>query len=328
MKLMHSKILEDKHNILISPLNWGLGHASRCVPIIRQLLNSGVKVYIAGSGASASLLKQEFPNLEFIYLKSFTMKYSKSNSQIWAVLRSFPNLIYRTIVEHYQLKAIIKKYNIDLVISDNRFGLWNENLDTVFITHQLMVKMPKKIKWLEPLVWRLNGVFIKKFTKCWVPDFKDTDLALSGDLAHNVPLYNNVEFIGILSRFTANNNIEMQKGLCVAVLSGAEPQRTIWQNQLLKKLQNSKHTKVVLVEGLPNASYTTYDIGEIQVVPYLSADRLQDLLLQAEQIICRSGYSSIMDLYAINKLKYAELIPTPGQPEQEYLAEFIQKFLQ
>jgi UDP:flavonoid glycosyltransferase YjiC (YdhE family) len=320
--------MKTPRRILISPLDWGLGHASRIIPLIDKHLELGDNVIIAGSGMSLNLLKKQFPHLQSIEIPSFTMRYSAGKSQVWAVAKAFPSLIYYSIKEHKALKRIVNEENIDFIISDNRFGLFHKTVSSAYITHQLLIKLPKGWTWLEPFVAFVHRYIINKFTECWVPDFEDSENALAGELSHPTKLPKNVKYIGALSRFNFSERSVGTHGSCVsnqilAILSGAEPQRTIFENELLTSLQNNPSENIILIKGKIEAEQKITKVGKVTVYNYMNTEQLQEYILKADKIICRSGYSSIMDLYALGKLKNATLIPTPGQTEQEYLAEYI-----
>ena len=319
--------MKTPRRILISPLDWGLGHASRIIPLINRYIEQGDNVIIAGSGLSLSLLKKQFPTLESIEIPSFSMRYSAGKSQVWAVAKAFPRLIYYSIREHSALKRIVKEENIDFIISDNRFGLYHKTVPSAYITHQLLIKLPKGWAWLEPFVAFVHRCIINRFTECWVPDFEDMSESLAGELSHPAKLPRNVKYIGILSRFSERcipyGRETITPNLALAILSGAEPQRTIFENELLTSLQNNTSENIILIQGKIEAEPKITKVGKVTVYNYMNTEELKEYMLKADEIICRSGYSSIMDLYALGKLKNATLIPTPGQSEQEYLAEYI-----
>lgn len=350
--------MKTARRILISPLDWGLGHASRIIPIIDRYIEQGDNVIIAGSGMSLNLLQKQFPSLKSIEIPSFKMKYSAGNSQVWAVAKAFPRLIYYSIKEHKSLKRIVKEENIDFIISDNRFGLFHKTVPSAYITHQLLIKLPKGWTWLEPFVAFMHRCIINKFTECWVPDYEDVGESLAGELSHPTIMPRCVKYIGVLSRFSkrctpygretlitgcardfaparlcisklnialaySQNSSLLTPNLVLAILSGAEPQRSILEEELLTSLQDDPHENIILIQGKVEAEQKVSKVGKVTVYNYINTEELQEYILKAEKIICRSGYSSIMDLHALGKLKNATLIPTPGQTEQEYLAEYI-----
>jgi len=304
--------------ILICPLNWGLGHATRCVPIIQQLIAEGHELVLVSDGFPLQFLRQEFPALRVIELPSYPVHYSVGKSQIAAMFRSFPAIVKGIIREHNWLKILLKNEHFDQVISDNRFGMWSKKVHSIYISHQLMVKMPKGLKLFEPLVWLIHRCIINRYNECWIPDTKENG-GLSGGLAHKYPLPRNAKFIGILSRFKNIKEIQPNTNFeVVAVLSGVEPQRTLLEKEIIKRYSGAKH-QTLIVLGQPREVKKEIKIGNITFVSHLSSPELAGYLVGAKHIISRSGYSTIMDLSTLNCLQKAELIPTPGQTEQEYL---------
>lgn len=290
--------------VLVAPLNWGLGHATRCIPIINDLLKEGQEVVIGGDGESLELLRSEFPSLWCRYIPSFKIRYSKSNSQVFAMLRCLPSIVRNSIKEHREIKRIVKDLQIDKVISDNRFGLYGSGVQSIYITHQIMVKMPKGLKWLEPLVYRIHKHIIEKFDECLVPDYENPDDSLASDLTHKYPLPCNAKFIGPLSRFTnLKPFVKPQKCDVLAILSGVEPQRTMFENAVRERFQD-KNLNVIIAKK--------YRATEL--LPYI---------LGADKIICRSGYTSVMDMHLLGVSDKVEWSATPGQTEQEYLLQIV-----
>ena len=164
-------MLNTKKRVLIAPLDWGLGHATRCILIIREFLNIGTEVIIAANGKTESLLKQEFPNLQFVKLRGYEVSYARKNSFLKICLQ-IPKIISVIIYEHQWLKRIIKDFQISMAVSDNRYGLWNKKITSIFITHQIRLKLPSLLSFFEPLTYFINLLFINKYNFCWIPDFE------------------------------------------------------------------------------------------------------------------------------------------------------------
>jgi len=304
--------------ILICPLNWGLGHATRCVPVIRQLLADGHEPVLVSDGYPLEFLRQEFPTLRFIEYPSYPVFYAAGKSQVGAMLFILPNILKGILNEHTWLRNLLQTEQFDQVISDNRFGMWNKQVHSIYITHQLMVKMPFYLKFLEPLVHRIHKAFINRYDECWIPDVEGK-IGLSGDLSHKYPLPLHAAFIGPLSRFREMENTQPDARFkVVAVISGVEPQRTIFEKSLIDRFKNADYSTLI-VAGLPQSEKIVEQINSITLISHLHDQELASVLLGATKIISRSGYSTIMDLKALNCLYKAEFIPTPGQTEQEYL---------
>jgi uncharacterized protein (TIGR00661 family) len=309
-------------NVLVCPLDWGLGHATRCIPIIKILIEQKYNVIIGSDGLPKELLRQEFPELKFINLKGYNISYPQSGSMTWKMITSTPKILFSIFKEHKRLKEIIQKHHIDIVISDNRFGLWNKKIKSIFITHQLRILSPTRNKFIENLLHKINLYFIKKYDECWVPDTED-DINLSGELSHHLQYKKNVFFIGPLSRFevSGNENINNQYDF-IAIISGPEPQRTIFENMVTMQIKNTS-LKGNIVVGKPNENKIIKLNENINIISHLETSELQKMILNSKVVICRSGYSSIMDLCFLNKK--AILIATPGQTEQEYLSGYLKK---
>lgn len=219
--------------VLIAPLDWGLGHSTRCIPIIRYLLERGVEVVIGADGRPMQLLRMEFPSLEFVQMSGYNISYPKRGSMALKIAVQIPKILAGIKREHELLKKIIQENKIDAVISDNRFGLWSKEIPCVFITHQVMVKSPFGEKWIH----QLNKKYISRYTECWVPDSEKD--GLSGDLAHKFKLPENAKFIGMLSRFYTPqppSMVELSVNSLLVILSGPEPQRTVLEGKIIKQL--------------------------------------------------------------------------------------------
>lgn len=310
--------------VLVCPLNWGLGHATRCVPLIYQLKDESHEVVIASDGHPLKLLQEEFPELRFIYSTSYNIRYNKGNSQVTAMLHSLPAIFLGIIREKKWLNRLLKGEHFDRVISDNRFGLWHSKSNCVYMTHQLMIKMPRALKWTEAIVWLGHRFFINQFDECWIPDHAGKN-NLSGDLSHKYPLPKQARFIGPLSRFsTINADVPEKLFPIVALISGPEPQRSLFEQEVLQWLRNQDQ-KALLIRGLPASSETIGTVDHITLLNHLSTKKLAGALLHSKIIICRSGYSTIMDLDALGVLNRTYISPTPGQTEQEYLARYLIK---
>ncbi len=238
------------------------------------------------------------------------------------MLFSFPKILLGTIKEHILLKKIITNYDIDIVISDNRYGLWSKKKYSIFITHQIMIKMSKRLQFIEYPVFLLNKFFISKYDEVWIPDYKGSN-NISGDLSHKYTAHKNTKFIGILSRFDyfVNKKTETPKKTydIVAIISGPEPQKTIFFDLIYKKLMQT-NKKVLIIAGKPGKK-SFVKKKNIEIVNHLTTKEMFFVLKSSELIISRAGYSTIMDLLVLNKK--ALLVPTPGQTEQEYLSEHL-----
>ncbi|MDQ6609403.1 MAG: glycosyl transferase family 28 [Bacteroidota bacterium] len=305
--------------VLVAPLDWGLGHATRCVPVIRQLLKEGCTVLLAGNHKVKAVLQPEFPQLEFFYLHGYEIEYASTSWGLpFKIVAQIPTIFSAIKKEERWLKDLMQKEGIDAVISDNRYGLQSSKIPSVFITHQLRIRTP--LTFADNLLQKINYHYINRFTACWIPDAAGIN-NLSGELGHpqkgpKTPL----RYIGLLTRFSGRQNIA-QKHLLI-ILSGPEPQRTMFEKRLIEDLK--AYTKpVIFIRGLPGATATIKMAANISVYNHLPASELEERIGEASFIISRCGYSTVMDMAAMQKK--AILIPTPGQTEQQYLAKHLMK---
>ena len=323
---------------LVAPMNWGLGHASRCIPLVRRLIREGHEVILGGDGESLTLLRK--------HLAPLNLRYSAGKSQVWAMLKALPKLFLWSLKDHAMLQAVLREEPIDYVLSDNRFGLFvdrpttiDQRPTTIYLTHQLHIMLPRPWRWLEPLVARLHARTYTRFNKVWIPDYEDADKSLAGELSHPNDVRRNdvrctIEYIGPLSRFEdydrSQDNPIAQNYTIVAVLSGLEPHRTLLEKEIVARYLDTDE-QVLIVQGLVNRPNTRFKRRNITLVPSITDAELVPALMNAKHIIARSGYSTIMDLHALGLLPsknetpnpQIELIPTSGQPEQEYLSAYF-----
>ncbi len=306
----------NRPKILLAPLDWGLGHATRCIPIIKELINQNCDVIIAAQGRTFSLLKNEFPALNFLPLMGYKINYSRKKYLLpLKMLSQFPKIAFTIYKEQQWLKETVKKYKIDGIISDNRFGMFHSKIPSVYLTHQLLIKTGNSFT--ESIAQQIHYYFINKYKECWVPDFKE--LGLAGELSHPKKVPENVKYIGALSRFEWQADI-IKYDLMISI-SGPEPQRTIFEKQILNELKTYKG-KSLVIRGLPEKTEDPKNENpQVEIKNHLSASLLNEAMLQSEMIISRCGYTTIMDLIKLQKK--AILIPTPGQTEQEYLAKYL-----
>lgn len=312
-----------KPHVLICPLEWGLGHFTRCIPIIKIFEIRGYKISVAGTKQYQNLLNRYFSSLEYIYLPSFTIK-RYSRCLFLGLILKLPVFLYETIRENVQLKRILKYNNIDIVISDNRYGLWNRKKYCILITHQLNIQLPRVIKIFSHIIWSITRVAISKFDECWVPDFEEKSISVSGNLSHSSKISSNIRYIGLLSRFA--NNSSMRDDLknydfkLLVILSGPEPFRGILENIIIREAERIKISTLIL-RGIPENQNVP---GESKLVKYINFpedDAFQFLVTRAQFIVCRSGYSTLMDIITLGRK--AILVPTPGQTEQLYLSKWL-----
>lgn len=317
--------------ICISPLDWGLGHATRCIPIIQALQSLGHAIYIGVEGHHEVILREAFPTATFLHLRGYRVRYTKKRSLFFLnILLQGPKILYSAINEYWWLKKMHRDYQFDLIIADNRVGFFHKKVTSIFITHQLHLIMP--YRWATWLFQQIQYLWLNNFSACWVPDIEGPN-NLSGILANpkqkpSIPLW----YMGCLSRLystlqdevaQSKSEIEVKDKITfLGIVSGPEPQRGLLENILWVE-GNQINKKFVLVAGLPlNKKYHKASANGI-VFNHLNGPALAQQIQRAEYIICRGGYTSLMELIPFGKKLI--FVPTPGQTEQEYLGALWQK---
>ena len=298
--------------IFISALDWGLGHATRCVPLIKQLMQDNVMI-LGVTPITALIFNEEFPSLKKVNVEPYNIRYSNTTPLSVRLLLDASRILRVVKKERLQLQKIIKEYQIDVVISDNRFGMYEKSVHCIYITHQLNIQAGL----FSEIANKVHHHFIKQFNEVWVPDFEEDNKSLAGKLSRNI-IHQNVNYIGTLSRLSIVDKSENQYDyLCL--ISGPEPLRNDLEKALIKKA-NQSDKRICFVRGTTKElkSFINKNVIVFDMPP---AKELSQLILNATTIICRSGYSTLMDLQHLQKKNYI-FVPTPGQDEQEYLAKY------
>ena len=311
----------NKKRVLVAPLDWGLGHTTRCIPIINQLLKHEVTVLIACNEWQKAVLSKEFPHCAFLHIPGYNIRYARSKTGLLLKLITQVPKILRSIQrENNWLKMAIKQYQVDGVISDNRFGLHHKKIPCAFVTHQLLIKNPMG-RYFEKILQKLNYSKINRFSECWIADYPGVP-NLAGNLSHprNKPVIP-CWYIGPLSRMQSIQETKKDNRILI-VISGPEPQRSAFEEIVFSQVPFYDPT-VTIVRGLPTEKGNSSDVKNATIFNYLGTSQLNKEFNHASFIICRSGYSSVMDVHAIGAR--AIFIPTPGQTEQEYLADYLQE---
>ena len=305
--------------VLIAPLNWGLGHASRCIPLVYELLKHDCKVVLCGNGASLNMLAQEFPSLETVELHNYNIKYSQSKSTfLIKMILSLPAFFLSIRKDKKSAKQIAKHFSPLLIISDNRYGFKNKDIPSVLITHQIHPLLPHSLRFMQNLFLKRMHALMRDFNHIWVPDY-NAGPNLSGILSHNTSFRKHVTYCGHLSRLQPNRMTNKKEYDVMCIISGPEPQRSIFETYCLKLAESHKHLQFCIAAGNTDIK-TEYSSSNIDYFSHPQTQKFEALLSSSACVVCRSGYSTIMDLFSMGKK--AILIPTPGQTEQQYLAAF------
>ncbi len=313
--------------ILFCPLHWGLGHIARDVPLIKEFLKHGHRVVVAASPTLVAWIKTEIPEIETTYFYGPDIRYSKNKLLFLSLLNQLPGLLSWPRKERKRTAELVVKYKPDLIVSDNRYGARHPNVYSVIITHQLMVKMTSWLKWLEMPLHHLIKTLIRQFNECWIPDFS-AEHSLAGDLVHKYPYPSNSRLIGPLSRFDditlQNKKIPVPVEHSIfAIISGPEPQRTIFEEKIRTLLRNYRGIVTIAKGSGSHKQLKQTEDEQLRVYDHLTKNEMLKNIYSHNTILSRSGYSTIMDMYFIKKSIW--LSPTPGQTEQMYLANYHHK---
>ncbi|MCO6463542.1 MAG: hypothetical protein J5I52_05270 [Saprospiraceae bacterium] len=307
-----SPLFNENDIVIIAPLNWGLGHASRCIPVIKWLTKCCKKIIIASDGDALQLLQKEFPDLACERLPAYGIQY-KYNSIVANIAVSSIGILRAINQEKKKAEQLVKKYNATVILSDNRLMFRSSLSRNIYMTHQWKILHPNRF--ISYLATSIHRYFIRQFDICIIPDY-DGKKALCPALSSGA--MDNAVYIGPLTRIEKK---EIDKDIDIlVVLSGPEPQRTILESKLLTVLVKMRDQSIVFVRGV-DTNQNDFGANHIQVIDIMTGETMANVLNRAKLLISRSGYSTVMDVHHLN-LK-AIWIPTPGQTEQEYLGEIL-----
>ncbi len=304
--------------VLVTPLDWGLGHATRVCPLI-DYLRQKHEVIIAASGRGYAFLSRRYPDLLVLRVPALRLRYMRSRALfdlglVWIGVK----LMVNYVIDRLWIGFITRHYAIDLIVSDNRFGMYSTGRKSYFIAHQLYPIFPGRMRFLEKLGMGVYHRLIRKYDVCLVPDYPGEERRLAGQLSRPLPGME-VQYLGLLSRFYDVECHEKGGYDVVAMVSGIEPHRRLLIQKIINQLKDSQY-RVLVVGGRPDRFFDQ-KIKNIRIVSHLDDRELCAYLLGAKVIIARAGYSTIMDLLTIGRS--AIIIPTPGQTEQEYIAQWL-----
>lgn len=310
-------------HILISPLDWGLGHASRCVPIIRHLLNRGCRVTVAASGNSLTLLQNNFgPSISYQAIKGYNITYSKNpKGFVWKILRQIPKLFLQIKQERNWLEDFCKAQEIDGIISDNRYGLYHPTIHNIILTHQWQI-LSNISTFADRFLLQEHQKMLTKFDRIWIVDDSSKNLAgklskpATGKLNKPFTYIGHLSQLRMLSSKTEQSSASASKEILI-LLSGPEPARTQLLHQILAQAEHLEQYNFQIIAGSEDKPSTS--MPHISILGLANTQEIEQEIAKADLVICRSGYSTLMDLIATQSK--ALCIPTPGQSEQEYLAE-------
>jgi hypothetical protein len=302
----------EKDVVLVAPLNWGLGHAARCIPIIQFLALRCKKVVIAADGEALFLLQREFPHLKSYKLASYKVRY-RFDSIFLNVVYMIPSILRALFSDLYKADSLVKLTGATVIISDNRLTFRNKRAINLYMTHQYFIL--HSYKWVGTLASHLHQYFIRKFSACLIPDFPGSASlcpALSGPEAPEK------YFMGPLTRIRYKP--QPSRWDIVFLPTGPEPQRSVFANVISDELTKLTEYSILMVGSKSLSPVYALPPPHIDVVEWPSSQEMEDILNASRLLISRSGYTTCMDIFHLPLC--AILIPTPGQTEQEYLAVF------
>jgi UDP:flavonoid glycosyltransferase YjiC (YdhE family) len=309
--------------VLVSPLSWGLGHATRDLPIIRHLLERGHAVTIAACGRALPLLQREVPQCDFVELPDYPTPYSSGPYFVPKFLAMSPVMLCAVEMESVRVRRLLRRQKFDLILSDNRFRVRSRHIPSFVIAHQLRFMTPPWLIALEFLTEFFNHVYLHPFDRIIVPDVADPERNLSGRLSHDMRWLKDsprVYYAGVLSS-VAPMDVPQDVDVFVSI-SGPEPQRTQLEEIILGQIESVPGERIVVTLGKPEAAETRRIGDRITVHGFLDRAGQQEMLNRARMVICRSGYTTVMELAELGRK--ALFIPTPGQTEQEYLGRLYE----
>ncbi len=306
--------------VLTAPLDWGLGHATRLLPILRRWQAEGAELIIGVNDSTSAFLQAQLPTATFEEVPSYNISYARNGFDVIAGLRLLPHVFRAIRQEHKVVAKLVVKYQPQLILSDNRFGFRHSQVQSIIISHQLNLQYPKSVSVFGKIGQRFNTRWLQKFDKVWIPDTKAH--TLSGILSQHPTI--KATPIGYLSRFQSQNYPKpIDKDYILCIVSGPEPLRSALEN-IFRVEAEIHQQQIVLLGGRPFAANESKESKYVQYFSHLPDEHFAAYLQHAKCVVSRSGYSSLMDYIAIG-CQRVFLIPTPGQSEQEYLADRLQK---
>jgi hypothetical protein len=302
-----------KKRILLSPLNWGMGHVARCIPLVKLFIENGNTIFVAGNKEQLRVFKSYFPDINYIEHDGYPFVFGKRGDFSLDLFKQFRKLKKRLFNELIVVDSLVESNKIDIVISDHRYGFRSERVHSIVMTHQLNLPL----RWFEGWVQKIHYKQLRKFNEIWVPDSSDSSFA--GNLSIN-GLNFNATYIGILSRFSVYEKISEKTIDKVIILSGPAIYAKVFLHEQLLSVSQDEQNVVII------ASQEIADLHQNSTVKILASTdwkACDQLILSAKKIVVRSGYSSLMDLVEL-KTPF-QITPTPGQREQEYLFDLWYK---
>jgi len=305
-----------QQRVLIAPLDWGMGHATRCIPLIKSYQEIGYHVIVAAPSHLLNRLMPALSKVDAVTLAGYNIHYHK-NLPVWlSVLVQLPKIRKAIRNEHQWLLKQVKELNLHLVVSDNRYGLWHPSIRSVMISHQLQPKPPFGARFCAPIIQRVMRQLLKNFDEIHVPDFEGPQ-RLSGALSEPFDGLPQITYIGPLSRFTRASTLEIVPHSMLALLSGPEPHYSTFYHTMRLNAHKEGLSFRALGWKMPK------NANEADMLLNPDDEQFAAEVAKSATIVCAAGYSTLCDLLVLKRK--ASLFPTLGQTEQEYLAKRFNK---
>ena len=272
-------------------------------------------------GRALHLLRRELADygksVGYVDLPDYPLRYPEHREEFFPkMVLGLPHMASALIEEHRRYLALHRKRRYGLVISDNRYGVFEAHTPSFLITHQLRILNPWRIRLLEELTQIYTAFIVKYFTGVLVPDFEEE--GMTGVMSHGLRFIppEKVFYTGPITSFS-RREIPEDVDLFITI-SGPEPQRTIFEREVLSQISDLEGLNYYVSLGTPDGEGR----GE-RILPYLPTGEREVLMNRSRVVLSRSGYSTVMDLFFLGKRAF--LVPTPGQPEQEYIADLLDR---
>ncbi|MEF8794417.1 glycosyltransferase [Thiohalorhabdus sp.] len=305
--------------ILFAVHDWGLGHATRDLVLIRGLLEANNEVVVLSTGRALRLLQEEIGDrCELVELRDIPKPLSRRPAAFYVKMSLALPLVFATFVRERRFaRALVARKGIDRIVSDSRFGVALREVPSYYVFHSLRQIIPGRPYYLEKMVECAQKGLLSRARRILVPD--EPENGLSGELAHDLSCDwgDRLRYIGALSSVSAQAG---QTGVDYFIsISGAEPQRTLFEERVLAQVADLPG-RVVVALGKPDSETRKPDQDRVVIYNYLNRQDQQAMMNRARLVICRSGYTTLMELAQLHKP--ALFVPTPGQSEQEHLADY------
>ena len=299
--------------VITGALDWGLGHLTRLITLMKK---SEVSQWlILATADQKKIYQKDFPKAIFYETESLNWQWSGTQSAVKEMFRQRKKWNRQLRSDQKLVEEIVIKHKVDSILSDNRYGLYHENIPSIILTHQL--NLPTSLI-MKSFAQKKLSRYLSPFHEIWVPDYIDHKKRLSGKLSEPPEkLQPKVHFIGPLCRFSWDEKHQEKTGTTI-LLSGPEPQRKKFLLDLLTSFSSDENLTIIAPQ-----IYSDISLSEKQSwLENPDEVTLQKVLKNSKTIISRAGYSTIMEIHKLQNTKKI-IVPTPYQNEQNYLGKHL-----